>query len=356
MNHPARLCHLVAVLPRASAAVLLLLCGCSALTSPTPTSPSVLGAPTVLSSEPWSFAGQPGRLIRTGFYRLYTTETDPYLLERAPLFLESALAHYRTALAALPEPPLKLDTFLMGNRDQWATLTRQVMGEDAETYLLIQRGGFSSGGRALLWTIGRHDTLSIAAHEGWHQYTQRTFRQWLPTWMEEGVATYMEGFLSDPIDPLRPVFAGWANVERFDQLRAAAARGGLMPLEELIDANPQQLIALSTDDTLTYYAQVWALTHFLREAEGGVYRRGLELMLLDAAQGRLGRVLSATGARQADPRSPLTHHGPETFAAYFAVDVATGVESAPGVKDHASMAAFASAAGLAAPQPPVAAQ
>ncbi len=35
----------------------------------------------------------------------------------------------------------------------------------------------------------------------------------------------------------------------------------------------------------------------------------------------------------------------------FAVDVASGIESSPGVKDHAAMAAFAEAAGIRAPAP-----
>ena len=270
------------------------LAACS--TPPPAASPAVLPAPGVLSREAWSFDGHAGAIIRTPFYRLYTTETDPDLLLQAPVFLEAALARYRSAITPLPEPPLKLDTFLMGTREEWATLTRQVMGPQAPAYLLIQRGGFSSGGRALLWSIGPHDTLSIAAHEGWHQYTQRAFRGALPVWAEEGLATYMEGFLPDPAGPLRPVFAGWANVERFDQLRAAAQRGSLLSLEELLAADPQTLIERSTDTTLTYYAQVWALAHFLMEGDGGRMRRGLEMMVDDAAQGRLRRDRAAGSA------------------------------------------------------------
>jgi hypothetical protein len=278
---------------------LLGLVGLTTCTAPPPlASPAVLPAPGVLSREAWSFDGHAGSMIRTPSYRLYTTETDPDLLLQMPVFLEAALARYRAAVTPLPEPPLKLDTFLMGTREQWATLTRQVMGPQAPGYLLIQRGGFSSGGRALLWSIGPHDTLSIAAHEGWHQYTQRTFRGALPVWAEEGLATYMEGFLPDPAGPLRPVFSGWANVERFDQLRAAAQRGSLLSLEDLLAADPQTLIEQSTDTTLTYYAQVWALAHFLLESDNARMRRGLELMVDDAALGRLRRDRAAGPPRE----------------------------------------------------------
>ena len=289
--------------------VAAVLTSCAAPLAPPAASPAVLPAPVVVAREPWSFAGASGVVLRTDFYRLYTTEHDPDLLRRLPVFLEAALARYRTAITPLPPPPLKLDSFLMSTREQGAALTRQVMGPQAPAYLLIQRGGFSSGGRALLWSIGAHDTLSIAAHEGWHQYTQRTFRGALPVWVEEGLATYMEGFLPDPAGPLRPVFSGWANVERFDQLRAAAQRGSLLSLEQLVRADPQSLIERSTDTTLTYYAQVWALAHFLIESDNARMRPGLQVMLEDAANGRLRR------DRAAGPAAALwTQYWPEGLA------------------------------------------
>lgn len=288
---------------------------------PSPAVVSPFHASAVLSVEPWDFGGSPGRVIRTPWYRLFTTETDAALLDVLPEFLEAALDHYTSALAILPRPAMRLDTFLMASRPQWQALTLQVMGASAGTYLRIERGGFAAGGRALLWTIGPRDTLAIAAHEGWHQYTQRTFRQWLPAWLEEGIAAYMEGFVPDPRDPRRPIFTPWANIERFDQLRAAAGRAELMPLAELLRVSPQDLIRTSTDATLTYYAQVWALVHFLREHGGGVDRAGLSALLTDAAQGRLEAALEPRYGASAAHRIVLLRQGPVVFTTYFDPDL-----------------------------------
>ncbi len=318
--------------PSASSAALLL-CGCSssppahppeaspAAASPSPAVVSPRPASVVLSVDPWEFNGRSGKLIRTPWYRVFTTETNPAMIEAMPEFLEAALEHYTTAIAVLPRPAMKLDTFLMATRPQWVALTQQVMGVAAPTYLRIERGGFAAGGRALLWSIGPRDTLAIAAHEGWHQYTQRTFKQWLPAWLEEGIATYMEGFVPDPRDPHRPTFSGWANVERFDQLRAAAGRGGLIPLPDLLRMSPQGLIDTSTERTLTYYAQVWALTHFLREHDDGKHRAALAILVADAASGRLEKTLTPKHGSQAAHRIVLSRGGPVVFQAYFDEDL-----------------------------------
>jgi hypothetical protein len=219
------------------------------------------------------------------------------------------MEQYTTAMGPLPRPSLKLDTFLMGERDEWESLTRQLMGDQAATYLRIQRGGFASGGRALLWSIGQHDTLAIAAHEGWHQYTQRSFREELPSWLEEGAAVYMEGFVPDPLDPARPIFLGWANTERFDQLVRAEADQELVPLTKLLGQTPQDLINASTEATLTYYAQLWALVHFLKEGDGGRYRVRLQELVADAAAGRMRAMTAArTGRRD------------RIFQAYFGME------------------------------------
>ncbi len=263
--------------------------------------------------QPWRFGDYAGRIVTTSNYRLYTTVSRHSMLERLPVFLERGLVHYRTALGMLPEPPGRLETFLFETKNQWDAKTRQMLPDQAATFLMLGRGGFTTRGTSVLYYIGS-DTLAIAAHEGWHQYSQRTFRQQLPLWLEEGIATYMEGYLSHP-DGL-PKFHPWANLERYHALRDAVRADRLLPLSEILERPPQSFLETGKADLLVYYAQVWALTHFLAEGEGGRYRPALEDMIADAAAGRLGgRSSSDRGAHAS------TRLGPPLLVQYFETDL-----------------------------------
>ncbi len=262
----------------------------------------------------WEFAGHTGQIITTPHYRLYTTMTRQSVVDRIPLFLERALAHYATALAPLPKPGRLMDTYLFETRGQWEAKTRQMLPKQASTFLTLGRGGFTTRGISVLYHIGRRDTLSIAAHEGWHQFSQSTFRSQLPLWMEEGIATYMEGYSSHP-DGL-PKFKPWANLERYHTLREAVRVNGLLPLDAVLGRTPQSFLHESKSRLLVYYAQVWALTHFLAEGEGGRYRAALREVLLDAARGRLA--VEALGSRGGPGGVRL---GPAVLEAYFNPDI-----------------------------------
>jgi hypothetical protein len=283
--------------------------------APAPTA-DTLPANVVVSTEPWTFEAKEGKLIQTLSYRILTTATKSSLVDRMPLFMELALIHYTTALGELPRPQGAMDTYLMANRPQWARMTQRFMGDQADVYLQIQRGGFASGGRAILYDIGPRDTFAIAAHEGWHQYTQKTFKNPLPVSLEEGLATYMEGFRWDA-DYQRPNFLPWSNFERFEQLRQAEHNGKLLPLDKLMRSTPQELMAGDPDNALIYYAQVWALIHFFYEGEGGSHKADLQTMLGDAAQGRLiARIQKEAGGRAASVYA-TRHAGVDLLAIYM---------------------------------------
>ncbi len=264
--------------------------------------------------RPWEFAGHFGQIITTPHYRLYTTMTRQSVVDRIPLFLERALVQYTTALAHLPKPGRLLDTYLFESRNQWEAKTRQMLPKQASTFLTLGRGGFTTRGISVLYYIGRKDTLSIAAHEGWHQFSQETFRSQLPLWMEEGIATYMEGYISHP-DGL-PKFRPWANLERYHTLREAVRVNGLLPLDTLIGRTPQSFLHESKSRLLVYYAQVWALMHFLTEGENGRHRLALQEVLMDAARGRLA--VAALGSRGGPGGVRL---GPAVLRAYFDPDI-----------------------------------
>lgn len=289
--------------------------------------------PRVLSVEEWLYDGVPGRMIRTDSYAVFTTSTNRTIAERMPLFMEHALAHYSTALGDLPRPRDPMKTYLFANRPEWARMTQRVMGNDAGPYLQIQRGGFSSQGTAVLYDIGIRDTFAIAAHEGWHQYTQSTFRVPLPVWLEEGLATYMEGFRWDALrrrpatadtttGPSLPQFQPWYNWERYTALTRVARANRLMPLDQLVETTPQELVDASGERALAYYAQVWALTLYLAEGESGAMRADLEAMIADASSGRLtGRVAREAGERGA--RLQLSRRrGDAVLRTYFGTSAA----------------------------------
>jgi hypothetical protein len=263
-----------------------------------------------VEKQPWRFAGHDGQIVTTPHYTLYTTLSRHSVVDRLPLFLERGLVQYTTAFGRLPMPESRLVTYLFETRNQWEAKTRQMLPDQAGTFLTLGRGGFTTRGTSVLYYIGRNDTLAIAAHEGWHQYSQSALGNQIPLWLEEGIATYMEGYHSYP-DGV-PKFRPWANLERYHTLRRAVRADRMIPLTELLRRTPQSFLADGKTRLLVYYAQVWALVHFLDEGEDGRYRDALRRVLIDASQGRLaGRQRSADEGRL----------GPGVITAYFDPDL-----------------------------------
>jgi len=302
-----------------AAAALLAMAGCTASSSVRPTVLGVSGEDDA-GVETWEFAGESGRIIRTANYRIHSTTSSNEMLLRFPVFVEAALEHYRRCIVELPAPDRRLDSFVFADRPQWLAFTEQLMGSRASQYAQIRRGGYSTGGRAVFWDIGLFDTMAIAAHEGWHQYTQRTFADSLPVWLEEGLGTFMEGHRWRG---RTPEFMPWSNPERFDQLRRAYYRDQLIPLSELLESRPEEMLGGRNTDVLNYYAQVWALVHFLNEGERGKYHDRLQTLLLDASKGQIRQRVSATMRKreQSGPRQVIAAGNAALFHVYFNDDL-----------------------------------
>jgi len=282
----------------------------------------------VLERHVWQYSNFEGELLVTPNYKIYTTARREEFVEHLPLFFESALVHYTTHLGDLPRPAERMDTYLFQDRRQWAAKTREILPHQSNVFETLGRGGFATQGTAVLYYIdwsrsrSHRDTFSIAAHECWHQYTQRTFRDSLPIWLEEGVATYMESFRVS--EDGQSEFMPWRNGERWRALRRAVADDRLIPLSELLRRSPQSFLETGKNRLLVYYAQVWALTRFLAEGEDGTYRAALEEVLHDAATGKLSRRLTSSefSSRHGRRISAATgRSGPWIILEYFNDDL-----------------------------------
>ncbi|MGA0285676.1 MAG: DUF1570 domain-containing protein [Phycisphaerales bacterium] len=287
------------------------------------TSPESEETPSIVV-VPWSGAemggGLDGSLIITRNYHLYSTLRDPRLEELLPNYMDAAFEHYRTAITELPLPSEPLETFIFGSRSEWNRYTEASLpAHEARAMLQLRRGAFTADGKVVLHDLGRTDTMFLTAHEGWHQYTQSIFRDPLPIWLEEGIAAYMEGHRYDSRSG-EVEFIPWRNLERFGELRSRGRRGELIELDVLLDRTPQQFLSGGTNRLLTYYAQLWALVQFLVHGEDGRYRAGLECLLEDAVEGRIGRRLANAGGYEGRRRAMGSGYGRAVLGVYFSED------------------------------------
>ncbi len=261
------------------------------------------------SLQPWTFMGVEGTLVETPNWEIYTTIDNERFVNFLPDFYEAALEHYRTAFGELPAPPRPMETYLFGDRRQWKNKTRMMLPELASSFEGLGRGGFTADGVAVLYDIDNsmwdRDTLALSSHEGWHQYAQTTFEQQLPPWLDEGIATLMEGFR---VRRGRITFSMDSNRERSYRLRIARRSNAMIPLRELLDGDPHVFLEQGKSDLLTYYAQVWALARFIAEGEDGRYLPALQNVLNLALDGDLYRRLlqSDAAARSSAPSKDTT--------------------------------------------------
>jgi hypothetical protein len=275
----------------------LFLAGCATATPvAAPTAPDGPTAAVPVTFEPWSYGDHPGVLMHTAHYDLYTTVTDPDLRRRLPTVMEGGLGEYRRLAPGVPLTDHPMKCWVFGSRDQWVDFTRRNTGPDAYWYLKINRGGYTVRDWFVAYNVGAAATLSVAAHEGWHQFASRHFKGRLPPFLEEGIATMFEDLRWETVDGTDlPRWRLTNNRTRVDALRRAVENDYTYPLAELTQLHAGNVVALSGTHIEAFYAQDWAFATFLWSADDGRYRRALRQLIDDTAA---GTVFDPTGVHQ----------------------------------------------------------
>ncbi|MFP4054315.1 MAG: hypothetical protein ACLFV7_10700 [Phycisphaerae bacterium] len=257
----------------------------------TDTRPDKPGVPlhTEVRRDEWKLGYTTGHILRTRRYRIFTTVKRALILQKVPAFLEASYSNYLelTGLEARPVDQC-MNVYVMASRQEWSNLTEHVIGRT----IPLQAGGYCYEKTCFFWDIGLRGTLSVAAHEGFHQFFRHQMEDQLPMWLEEGLCTLAEGFQlrGDGV-----VFTPDDNPGRFNNLRAAIVERHWLDLPVLLSRHSQEAVSSDLpEQAVGYYGQLWALMRYIRS--NPKYSRGLTRLLQDARAGRLHQSLELTRA------------------------------------------------------------
>jgi hypothetical protein len=246
---------------------------------------------TKFQTRSWDTGGNtPGKELVSDHYRIYTTAASQEILSWLPGFMEAAFDNY-ARITQLPARPSgqPMPVYMMGTRREWAALTRSIVGSQWDLYSAIQAGGYCYKGVCVFWDMGGVGAMSVASHEGMHQFLSHRMKDPLPMWLEEGLTTMAEGY---QVDGASVQFTPHRNPARFTDLRNALVNDWWIPVEKLLPMDGGDATQLGTPErAVGYYGQIWALGQFLRsdpayapkrlkmlaDAEAGLFHQALKL-------------------------------------------------------------------------------
>lgn len=260
--------------------------------------PAGVSMETRLTRHAWETPHSEGEQLVSRHYRIFSSARRSQLRKCFPGFMEAAHANYlRLTGLTPPDRTEPMPIYLLGSRTEWAALTRSVIGPNAGTYLAIQNGGYCYRGVCVFWDIGGSAVLSVAAHEGLHQFLHHRLRDRLPMWLEEGLCVSAEGFR---IEGDYVTFTPRRNPARFTDMREAIVQDRWMPMRKLLPLDAGHVVGQTPGRAVAYYGQLWTLVMFLHADDR--YRAGLERMLADADTGRFHQALKLPRAAVAQLR------------------------------------------------------
>jgi hypothetical protein len=247
-------------------------------------------------TKSWDAGENIGRELTSTHYRIYTTSTQPEIVDYLPGFMEAAHRNYLaiTGLEARPAGQV-MPVYMMATRQEWAGLTRSIVGSQWDVYASISAGGYCYKGVCVFWDIGGLTSLSVASHEGLHQFLHHRVKENMPMWMEEGLAALAEGY---EVDGPTVRFTPERNITRFTDLRKALVNDWWIPLEKLLQMDGGDAVQLGAPErAVGYYGQLWALAEFLRTDPR--FAAGRQRLIADADAGRLVEALGRTDSLMA---------------------------------------------------------
>ncbi len=299
-----------------------------------------------LTVEDWAEAGPTGKRILTDHWDIRTTVRDEQFQQLLPTFMESAHRQYEQLLPAFSTKEQRpLVVYLFQTRAEWDRFSHKHFPRKAATFSRIQSGAYCEGDLAVCYYIKRDRTLSVMAHEGLHQYIARNHVGEIPAWLNEGLATFCEGY--EYKDGL-PLFQPNRNEFRLNALRQALLSRQLIPFARLLGTHAGDVIVHANPQVYSYYSQAWALIVYLRTAENGRYAAAFDELLKDVGTGRLrmraGAYIAARGQQSGEPLS----FGEAVFRVYITEEVDAFAEA---YEDYLKRLVDFRSSGLSAAEP-----
>lgn len=137
-------------------------------------------------------------------------------------------------------------------------------------------GYFLSAPGANYMAVAMHRDVSRTFHYLFHEYTHHIVRRLMPSappWLNEGLAELYSTFQARPQEGYG--LLGLPPINRLATLR----RGDLLPLRDVLTLGDAELAKAGPDRSAAFYAQAWALVHYLQLADGGAHRAGVARLL-----------------------------------------------------------------------------